>query len=130
LINLSARTQVGTGEKILIASFVVKGSTSKTVLIRATGPALVPFGVGGTLADPKLRLMRMGESVPLAENDNWGGDVAVASASESAGAFPILNGASKDAAILTTVAPGNYTVQVSGVNDGTGVALVEVYEVR
>lgn len=130
LINLSARTQVGTGEKILIGSFVVKGSTSKTVLIRATGPALADFGVGGTLADPKLQLMRIGVSTPLAENDNWGGDVAVAEASESVAAFPILNGASRDAAILTTVAPGNYTAQVSGVNDGTGVALVEVYEVQ
>ena len=60
LINLSARAQVGKGNNILVAGFVIGGSTSKTVLIRASGPALGAFGLSGTLADPQLQLFRCG----------------------------------------------------------------------
>ena len=56
IVNISARVQVGTGGNVLIAGFVIGGSTSRTVLIRASGPALIPFGVTGTLPDPMLQL--------------------------------------------------------------------------
>jgi sugar lactone lactonase YvrE len=126
LTNVSARTQVGTDGDILIAGFVIGGETSKTVLIRAIGPTLGSFGVGGALADPKLELF--GATGNTHENDNWGGRPELSATFFSVGAFP-LTAASLDAVLLVTLAPGSYTAQISGVNNGTGVALVEVYEV-
>lgn len=122
LVNLSARTQVGTGANILIAGFAIGGETSKTLLIRAVGPGLAPFGVTGTLADPQLELYT--GSTLLAVNDNW--DASTADTFSTVGAFN-LPAASRDAALLVTLAPGSYTAQVSGIANTTGVALVEVY---
>jgi probable HAF family extracellular repeat protein len=127
LVNVSARTQVGTGANILIAGFVIGGQTSKTVLIRVVGPTLGQFGVGGVLADPQLALF---DATPkqIAANDDWGNDPAIAAAFGKVGAFA-LPATSKDAALLVTLAPGAYSAQVSGVGGTTGVALVEVYEI-
>ncbi|MSU73432.1 MAG: hypothetical protein EXS43_14020 [Opitutus sp.] len=126
LVNLSARNRVGTGADILIAGFTISGAGSKQVLIRAVGPTLATFGVQGPLADPTLRLID-GRGVTVASNDNW--TAALASTFVQVGAFP-LAAASRDAALLVTLpAGGTYTIQVSGVNNGTGEALIEVYEV-
>jgi sugar lactone lactonase YvrE len=127
LINVSARTQVGTGGDILIAGFNIGGSTAKTILIRAAGPALAAFGVDGTLVNPKLELYR--GSTLLYANDDWSGSTAISTAGSGVGAFAFSNPASKDAALLLTLPPGGYTAQVSGADGGTGVALVEIYEV-
>ncbi|HUR60471.1 MAG TPA: PQQ-binding-like beta-propeller repeat protein [Opitutaceae bacterium] len=130
LINVSARTQVGTDGNILIAGFVIGGTSAKTVLVRAIGPTLGVFGVPGVLADPKLELYGTG-TTPLSVNDNWGTTAnasQVATASASVGAFALAL-ESKDAVLLVTLPPGNYTAQVSGVNRTIGAALVEVYEV-
>ncbi|MEO6244880.1 MAG: DUF1800 family protein [Opitutaceae bacterium] len=129
--NLSTRAQVGTGGDIIITGFNVGAGTNKTVLIRATGPALTGFGVTGTLTDPKLELYS--GQTKIAENDNWGTPVGSATpittaTFDSVGAFRLTAG-SKDSALLATLAPGAYTAQVSGVGGGTGVALIEVYEV-
>ncbi len=134
LVNISARVQVGTGGNVLIAGFVVGGSTSETVLIRASGPALAaaPFNVPGTLPDPELQLNLSnanGTSTLLASNAVWGGAPDIASAAASVGAFTWTNPSSSDSAILVTLPPGAYTAQVSGASGDTGVALVEVYEV-
>lgn len=129
LTNVSARTQVGTGDSILIAGFVIRGSTAKTVLIRGLGPALVPFGVTDALVDPKLRLTLVNSSTTIAENDDWGGDPQIVTAANSVGAFPLTNGGGKDAALLVTLPPGSYSALVSGTNNSTGVGMVEVYEV-
>ncbi|MDO8542331.1 MAG: hypothetical protein Q7S40_17975 [Opitutaceae bacterium] len=125
LINVSARTRVGVAGDILIAGFVIGGSTAKTVLIRAIGPTLGAFGVPGALEDPKLELFA--GTTRINQNDNWGGATTVAAAALSVGAFPLV-ATTRDAALLVTLAPGSYTAQVSGVNNATGVALVEVYE--
>ena len=129
-VNISARTQVGTGDNRLVIGFVVTGTGPKTVLIRAVGPGLTPFGVGGVLADPQLRLFNAAGNV-TDTNDDWASTPALAAAHGNAftqtGAFG-LTVASKDAALLVTLQPGAYTAQVSGVNATTGVALVEVYE--
>ncbi|MES2695272.1 MAG: hypothetical protein V4773_17485 [Verrucomicrobiota bacterium] len=127
LINVSARTQVGTDSNILIAGFVVGGTTAKTVLIRAIGPALGAFGVTGVLADPRLQLFA--GTTLIRENDNWGGDAQLTAVGTSVGAFGIADAGSRDAVLLLTLAPGNYTAQVAGIGNGTGVALVEIYEV-
>ena len=127
LVNVSARTQVGTGGGILIAGFVIGGTTAKTVLIRGIGPTLGVFGVTGVLDDPQLQLYS--GTTLLRENDNWGGDAQISATGASVGAFALANPASKDAVLLVTLPPGSYTAQISGVNASTGVALVEVYDV-
>jgi hypothetical protein len=127
IVNISARVLVGTGGNILIAGFAIGGGTSRTVLIRASGPALVPFGVTGTLADPELKLYS-GANVLLA-NTGWGGNGQVSTAAQAVGAFAWSSGTSADSAILVTLPPGAYTAQVSGASGDTGIALVEVYEV-
>ncbi len=127
LTNVSARTRVGAGGDILIAGFVIGGATAKTVLIRAIGPALEGFGVSGVLADPRLQLFS--GATLVRENNDWGGDAQLTAVGSAIGAFAVANGASKDAMLLVTLPPGGYTAQVSGADGGTGVALVEVYEV-
>lgn len=127
LVNLSARTQVGTGDSILIAGFVIGGSTPLRVLVRAVGPTLGGFGVGGALADPKLELYNA-SAVKIAENDNWGGTAALKTAFTSVAAFNFSADASADAALVAILQPGSYTAQITGAANATGVALVEVYE--
>jgi len=127
LVNVSARAQVGIGGNILIAGLVIGGSTAKTVLIRASGPALAPFGVPGTLPDPQLQLYS--GSTLIGSNRGWGGIRQVALAAASVGAFAWNSPSSADSALLVTLPPGAYTAQVSGAGGDTGVALVEVYEV-
>lgn len=139
VVNISTRGEVGTGSGVLIAGFVIDGSASKKVLIRANGPGLTLVGVGAdmALADPKLTLYRATTvngaqvSTVVRENDDWetGNSAAlVAAATASSGAFAVKSG-SKDAAILITLPPGHYTAQVSGTGGTTGLALVEVYEI-
>jgi hypothetical protein len=132
LVNISARVEVGTGGNILIAGFVIGGATAKTVLIRASGPALAPFGVAGTLADPQLQLYQSGSggaSTLLAANVGWGAAPPIAAAAATVGAFSWGASATPDSALLLTLPPGAYTAQVSGAAGDSGVALVEVYEV-
>jgi subtilisin family serine protease/outer membrane protein assembly factor BamB len=123
LANVSARSVVGPGADVLIVGFAIAGNAPKTVLIRAAGPALTALGVGGALADPRLTLFRGAAS--LDGNDNWT-SATLAASFPQVGAFAFASG-SRDAALLVSLAPGSYTAQVSGVNDATGVALVEVY---
>jgi hypothetical protein len=124
LANVSTRTQVGTGGGILIAGLnIVDGP--RTVIIRAIGPTLGSFGVGGVLADPRLELFDA-RQVIVASNDDW--DARLAGAFAGVGAFPLPE-RSLDAALRVTLQPGSYTAQVSGVAGRTGVALVEIYEV-
>lgn len=129
LINISTRGEVGVGSDVLIAGFIVSGASSKQVLIRAVGPGLTAYGVTGVLANPALRLYSANGG-KLAENDNWedtDGGAAVSAATTAAAAIP-LPSKGKDAAITITLPPGAYTAHCYGVDAGTGVAIVEVYE--
>jgi hypothetical protein len=123
LVNVSVLKNIGAG---VTAGFVIGGSSPRTVLVRAIGPTLGGFGVGGVVADPQLALFQ--GSTQIAANDNWGGGAALSAAFSQVGAFGLASG-SRDAAILVPLQPGNYTVQVSGVGGTTGTALIEVYEV-
>jgi hypothetical protein len=125
--DISARASVGTGGNVLIAGFVIGGSTAKTVLIRASGPALTSLGVTGALPDPQLQLYSGG--AVIYSNVGWGGNAAVAAAARNVGAFTWSNPSSNDSAILVTLPPGAYTAIVSGADGDVGVALVEVYDV-
>jgi lysophospholipase L1-like esterase len=136
LVNISSRSNVGVGADILIPGYVISGDVPRKLLVRASGPTIAadPFFVSGVLADPTLTIYttnEQGESVEVAQNNDWGtnADLAeLAAATTKVGAFEQLPG-SKDSAIVVTLAPGVYTVQVSGVGGSTGVALVEIYEV-
>ncbi len=122
LVNVSTRAHVGTADNVLIGGFVVRGSGSKKVLIRALGPSLAAAGVQNVLADPLVEIVDAGGR-QLAFNDNW----QDAQAGEiGASGFAPAN--SKDAAVIVTLAPGAYTAVVRGVGGSTGVGSVEAYE--
>ncbi len=135
LVNLSTRAQVGVGGEVLIPGLVISpGSGTRRLLVRAAGPALGALGVVEALADPTMRVIGAAGAV-VAANDNWGTPVgslafaapALSSAFAQNGAFAFTPG-SRDAALIAEFAPGNYTVQVSGVGNTRGVALVEIYD--
>jgi hypothetical protein len=132
MVNISTRGQVGTGNNILIAGFVVNGTSPKKVLVRGVGPGFAQyFPAGTTLADPILRIVRPSDNLVVRENDNWevGNDATlIVDAAAKVGASPLTSG-SKDAVILMTLPPGIYSAQLFGANSGTGIGLVEVYEV-
>jgi uncharacterized protein (DUF1800 family) len=125
LSNLAIRAQGGGGDT-LITGFTLGPGGNKTVLIRAVGPTLGAFGVSGALDDPRLELFSGDRKV--AENDNFNATDAATFA--AVGAFALAPGA-RDAALVTSLAPGSYTAQVSGLpaNGAGGVTLVEVYDV-
>jgi hypothetical protein len=127
LVNISTRGFVGTGANVMIAGFVIEGTTAKTVLIRASGPALIPFSIAGTLADPSITLNE--GQTPLLTNTGWNGDANIVAVAKSLGAFSWGAAATPDSALLVTLPPGAYTVTVSGASGDTGIALVEVYAV-
>ena len=130
LSSTSIRARVGVGAEVLIPGLTIRGNASRTVLIRAAGPALSAFGVGGALAQPVLELFA--GQTRLAANTRWTTapnlpELRTAAANSGAFAFSEANA---DSAMLVTLAPGSYTIQVSGANRTSGVALVEVYEIR
>jgi len=130
LANISTRAMVGTGGNILIPGIYISGSGQETLLIRADGPALTQYGVSGVLAQPTLSVYNSAGTM-VASNTGWGkGSDAgqIASVSASVGAFALAAG-SADCALIISLQPGSYTIQISGVGGSTGVALAEVYEV-
>ena len=131
LANLSSRGFIGTDENILIAGVVVNDTAGKHYLARAVGPALTAFGVAGALAQPVLSI-RDGQGRELARNSGWesgpdGDDIA--DLTKAVGAFPFAKG-SKDAALLARLPAGQFTLQISSANTGTGVGLAELYEIE
>ena len=124
LVNISARAKVGTEANILIVGFTVSGTAPERLLIRAVGPTLSGFGVSSPLARPQLVLLLGGTVVQ--QNSGWNGDSTLSAASAAVGAVALSS--SNDAAMIVTLQPGQYSVQVSGMNGTTGVALAEVYE--
>lgn len=125
LVNLSTRVSVETGDSVAIAGFVVQGTGTKQVLIRALGPSLQAAGVSGALADPSLRLVNPSTGAVLASNDNWNFD-ATLSARQTALGLGLPQ--ASEAVIALALEPGSYTAIVSGANGATGIGLVEVYD--
>lgn len=127
LVNVSARSEAGSGDEVLVAGFVLEGTGPKTLLIRGLGPTLGALGVSGALGDPTLKIYTQ-TGVVFLENKDWGGATALKNAFSAVGAASLSADSSKDAAVLVTLEPGVYSAQVSGENGTTGVALVEIYE--
>jgi acetyl esterase/lipase len=127
--NISTRGFVQTGDNVMIGGFIIEGGGPKTVIVRAIGPELTPFGIPDVLADPILELHDGGGAL-IASNDNWqstviGGIITSnqVSAIQNSGHAPTQP---SESAIIATLQPGNYTAIVRGVNNTGGVALVEV----
>ena len=128
LKNLSTRARVATGAGVAIPGLVITGENARTVLVRAVGPGLAAFGIGSTLARPSLVVISGVRAV--AANAGWESSpdpAAIAAAAISAGAFPLQNGRA-DAALIATLPAGVWTIQVSGADGGSGVVLIEVYD--
>jgi hypothetical protein len=123
LLNISTRMEVQTGNSVLIGGFIVGGSGSMQILLRALGPTLQNFGIAGFLADPTLEL-HDGSGNLLMSNDNWK-DSPEQAAIMATGLAPPND---LESAILDTFTPGNYTGIVRGKNNTTGVALIEAYD--
>jgi sugar lactone lactonase YvrE len=128
--NISTRLQVGTGDRVMIAGFIVQGSSPKMVLIRAIGPSLTNFGVPNVLANPQLELHNANSLI--ARNDNWqttqiGGIITSNQVAEirNSGLAPSNP---LESALIATLPPGNYTAIARGVNNTTGNGLAEVYD--
>lgn len=127
-VNASVRGVAGTGENVLIAGFVVTGTDSKPMLVRAVGPGLTTLGVSGVLAKPRLQIYS-GSQV-IASNTGWGtasNASEIAAVAASIGATPLAAN-SADSALYLTLPPGAYTMIASGSDGGTGVVLLETYD--
>ena len=125
LVNISTRGLVQTGGNVMIGGFIVTGTASKTVVLRALGPTLgqPPFNIAGVLADPTLQLFDSGGH-PFWFNDNWK-DTQQAQI-QATGLAPPND---LESAILQILQPGKYTAILSGKNNTTGIGLVEVYDI-
>jgi hypothetical protein len=128
--NISTRLQVGTNDRVMIAGFIVQGIAPKRVLIRAAGPSLTQFGVPNALANPRLELHDTSNTIGM--NDDWqttqiGGVITSDQVAEiqNSGLAPRDPA---ESALIATLPPGSYTAIVQGVNGGTGVGIVEVYD--
>jgi hypothetical protein len=121
LLNISTRGFIGQGDNVMIAGLILNGTDNGTICLRALGPSLAAFGVQGVIADPRLDLFDA-QGTRIGANNNW--KDAQQNAIQSAGLAP---GNDTESALLTDLAPGNYTAIVSGAGGATGVALVEAY---
>ena len=123
--NISTRLRVLSGDNALIGGMIATGTAGKRVIIRAIGPSLIPFGVPGALANPTLDLFQ--GSTLLFSNDDWNTSTQQADIANS-GLAPSDN---RESAIIWTLTPGqNYTAVVRGQNGGTGVGIVEAYDLE
>ena len=125
LANLSTRAFVGTGPNVVIAGFVLGNNNGDDrVIVRGLGPSLSSFGIANTLPNPTLEL-RDQNGVLLISNNDWQDDSAQATEITMANLAP---SDAKESALATTLPPGLYTALLSGLNNTTGVGLVEVYD--
>jgi glucose/arabinose dehydrogenase len=122
-MNISTRARVETGDNVLIGGFIISGSAAKKVIIRAIGPSL-QNQVPGALADPVLEL-HSGNGALITSNDNWQDDPNQAAQISASGFAPTNN---LESAIVATLQPGGYTAVVRGKNGGTGIGLVEIFD--
>jgi hypothetical protein len=147
LVNVSTRSVVQSQDDPMIGGVILTGPTSKTVLIRGRGPSMAgaPFHVAGTLANPYLQLFS--GSTVIAQNDNWqdspqcdsrfacGGGAQITATGldpcqPNPGQSAAPQGCSQEAAFLITLPPGAYTAILRGADGGTGVGLVEIFDMN
>jgi arylsulfate sulfotransferase len=125
VLNLSTRGLVSVGDNVLIGGFIVTGPGPKSVVVRTLGPSLSGFGLSGVLADPVLKVYNSSRTL-IASNDNWQEDIGAA--------YIVQNGlapgnSAESALLLQNLAPGAYTVIVTGKDPTPGISLVELYDI-
>ncbi len=131
LVNIATRAYCSTGNNVTIGGFVVTGSASKRVLIRAVGPSLTSQGLGAgeVLADPMIEVHH--GSAVVASNDDWGdnGNAAeIGDVGRQIGAAPLISGDTRSSALLITLPAGVYSFVVKGKGNASGIVLLEVYD--
>jgi hypothetical protein len=124
-LNISTRLRVQTGNNVLIGGFIITGTAPKRVALRGIGPSLIPAGIPDALVDPTLELHESNGTL-LISNDNWQDDAFLGE--------PLINlGLAlqhpNESGMVVTLQPAAYTVILAGKNGGTGIGLVEVYDV-
>ena len=129
--NISSRAFVQTGDNVMIGGFIVAGTESKRVIVRAIGPELTQYGVPDALNNPTLELHN-GTGALIASNDNWlhtiVGGIITSDQTQAIRNSGYAPGDGRESAIIADLPPGNYTAIVRAVDNMTGVALVEVYD--
>ncbi len=126
LVNVSVLTFLPAGREGAALGFVIEGPGPRRVLLRAIGPSLADFSVPGCSENPRLAVHRDGSLVT--GNDDWAGAAALREAFVQAGAFPLPDPSSLDAALVFEAAPGAYTVTCSDAAHNAGTVLLEIYE--
>ncbi len=121
VLNISTRGQVGLDDNAMIGGFILGGSAPTRVLVRGIGPSLASAGVSGVLSDPVVELHDSTGAL-ISRNDNWRDDQEQQIIDTT-----IPPPDDRESAIVETLPPGAYTAIVRGVNNATGVALIEVY---
>jgi hypothetical protein len=136
ITNLSVLANVSAAGEVVIPGLVIAGNNPRTLLVRAVGPSLANVGLpaANLLPDPRLTVFSGNQAV--ANNNNWAqaGAATLNAVTTATGAFPLAD--ASDAALVSALAPGNYTLQAGAapaagatVASGLGTVLVEVYEV-
>jgi hypothetical protein len=121
--NISTRLQVGTGTDVLIGGLIIQGTMPKRIAVRGIGPSLAAVGLTGVLADPNIEVHDQSGKI-VAENDNWqSSDLRVDLIGTG-----LVPSHPNEAALIATLDPGNYTVVLQGAGGGTGIGLVEAYD--
>jgi acetyl esterase/lipase len=123
LVNVSTRVHVGDGDQVMIGGFIVTGTENKDLVLRALGPSLANEGVTGVLANPVLGLYDSSGNL-IVQNDNF------APLPDDLVALGLTPANPLESVVIASVPPGNYTAKVSGVNNATGVGLLEIYDLN
>ncbi|MEY2505401.1 MAG: hypothetical protein QOG27_1681, partial [Verrucomicrobiota bacterium] len=125
LANISTRGFVESGDSVMIGGFILGGGNGAgKVVVRVLGPSLSQVGITGALTDPSLELYDA-SGMLMAKNDDW--KATQQAEIQAAGLAPTND---RESAIVATLPSGNYTAVVKGVNGGTGVGLIEVYNLQ
>ena len=125
LANISTRAFVSTGDDVVIGGFQLGGHTGEDkIIVRGIGPSLIAFGVANALANPTLEL-RDGNGALVIANNDWQDNPAQAAQLTAAGLAPTNQ---LESGIAATLPPGAYTALLAGVNNSTGVGLLEIYD--
>jgi hypothetical protein len=122
--NLSTRGLVASGDNVLINGFIIRGTDPRTVILRALGPSLSGFGIPHALPDPVLSLYNSSGTL-IATNDNWQSDIGSVFLEQN-GYAP--SNPAEAATLQPNLAPGAYTMVVTGKNTTQGISLAEIYE--
>ncbi len=131
IVNISTLARINSATDSIVSGFVISGSSSRNVLVRAVGPTLAAFGVADALQQPVLSVFQSDRLIST--NNAWAGLTRASAeplndAFDRAGAFRLADESSRDAAMVLSLAPGAYTVQVKSADQATGAALLEVYD--